>query len=482
VVVESQDPFGNASAVSAATGLSLARATGTGVLGGTSTGTIALGQSQVSIGGVTYTKAEPGVQISATRTSGNVLTAGTSAPFTVSSLADRLVITSINGGSNPTAGTAFSVTVQSQDSVGNAGNVAADTPILLSLNTGTVAGTLSGTITAGQSQVTISGVTYTKAESGVRLAATRTGGDNLIAAVSSPFTVDPGAATAFVVTGSATQTAGTPNQLTITAKDANGNVATGYTGDHSLTLTGAASIGANNPTVTDKTGAAVTFGSAATLTFTNGVSTAGASMVLYKAESPNVVATDGAITTTGGNRLAVTVSPASTSTFAVTDTAGPRQGLLWQHHSGLRRNGRLHLDRRSSRPACVLHLRSRHRHGGPHLLERRHAEDGRQPHHHRHRQHHAGHRSDDCRGDGECRCRHAPGRLEQRSPHADRGDSVRPDRGRQGSVQQRRSELRRHRRPHLERPQRRAPGLLPLPAGRPRHPHLLRGRHAEDRR
>ena len=42
-------------------------------------------------------------------------------------------------------------------------------------------------------------------------------------------------------------------------------------------------------------------------------------------ESPNVVATDGAITTTGGNRLAVTVSPAATSTFAVTDTAGAPQ-------------------------------------------------------------------------------------------------------------------------------------------------------------
>ena len=48
-------------------------------------------------------------------------------------------------------------------------------------------------------------------------------------------------------------------------------------------------------------------------------------MVLYKAETPNIVATDGAITTTGSNRLAVTVSPAATSQFAVTTSAGSPQ-------------------------------------------------------------------------------------------------------------------------------------------------------------
>ena len=44
----------------------------------------------------------------------------------------------------------------------------------------------------------------------MRLAATRTGGDTLIAAVSATFTVDAGSAAKFVVAGSGTQTAGTP--------------------------------------------------------------------------------------------------------------------------------------------------------------------------------------------------------------------------------------------------------------------------------
>jgi hypothetical protein len=79
----------------------------------------------------------------------------------------KLAITSVNGGANPVAGTAFSVIVQSQDSGGAASPVSATTGISLSLETGTgkLGGTLTGTITAGTSQTTINGVTYTKAES-----------------------------------------------------------------------------------------------------------------------------------------------------------------------------------------------------------------------------------------------------------------------------------------------------------------------------
>jgi hypothetical protein len=79
VVVQSQDTFGNPSNVTAATGFSLSRVAGTGTLGGTLTGTIANGQSQATVAGVTYTKAESGVVIRATRTSGNTLTPGDSA-------------------------------------------------------------------------------------------------------------------------------------------------------------------------------------------------------------------------------------------------------------------------------------------------------------------------------------------------------------------------------------------------------------------
>ena len=98
VVVQSLDAYGNRSGVVGTTGFSLSRAAGTGALGGTGTGSITAGQSQTTVAGVTYSKAEDGVQIAATRTSGDALSAGTSASFAVSSLADRLVVTSVNSG------------------------------------------------------------------------------------------------------------------------------------------------------------------------------------------------------------------------------------------------------------------------------------------------------------------------------------------------------------------------------------------------
>ncbi len=106
-------------------------------------------------------------------------------------LPTKLAITSINGGSNPTYGTAFNIVVQAQDAGGNARNVNSDTAITLGLNTGTgsLGGTLTGTILAGTSSVTISSVTYGKAENGVILAATRSSGDSLTAGNSSSFNV-----------------------------------------------------------------------------------------------------------------------------------------------------------------------------------------------------------------------------------------------------------------------------------------------------
>ncbi|TMF03079.1 MAG: hypothetical protein E6I38_13990, partial [Chloroflexi bacterium] len=103
----------------------------------------------------------------------------------------KLVITSINGGTTPTVGTGFSVTVEAQDPGGTPRNVAASTAITLSLKpgtgTGTLGGTLTGSIPANSSSVTISGVTYSKAETGVVITATD---GSLTAANSTPFAVN----------------------------------------------------------------------------------------------------------------------------------------------------------------------------------------------------------------------------------------------------------------------------------------------------
>ncbi|WP_394364569.1 hypothetical protein, partial [Aquirufa nivalisilvae] len=92
------------------------------------------------------------------------------------------------------------------------------------------------------------------------------------AATSSSITVSPGAATKFIVTGTGTQTAGGSQTVTLTAKDASGNTATGYTGDKSIVFSGANS--STNPstaaTASDKVSADINFGTATVVTFSNG--------------------------------------------------------------------------------------------------------------------------------------------------------------------------------------------------------------------
>ena len=98
--------------------------------------------------------------------------------------------------------------------------------LTLRSGTGTLGGTLTGTIPAGQSQVTISGVTYSKAESGVVLTASRTSGDEFVPGDSAPFTVNPGAIYSYTLTLSSPQAAGTSFGVTVTAKDQFANTVT----------------------------------------------------------------------------------------------------------------------------------------------------------------------------------------------------------------------------------------------------------------
>ena len=65
----------------------------------------------------------------------------------------------------------------------------------------------------------------------------------------------------------------------------------------------------------------VAFGAATSITFTAGVATVSGGgngvITLYKAETANIVATQGAITTTGADRLTVVVSAAALNKFAL---------------------------------------------------------------------------------------------------------------------------------------------------------------------
>jgi hypothetical protein len=136
-------------------------------------------------------------------------------------------------------------------------------------------------------------------------------------------TVAPATAAKFTLAAaSATPTAGEADNLTITAQDAYGNLATSYTGSHSLTFSGAATIGTNKPTVANSSGTATAFGTATAITFGAGVATGSSgkngAMTLYKAESPSIAVTDGTVSSAASP--AVTVAPAAAAKFALTAT------------------------------------------------------------------------------------------------------------------------------------------------------------------
>lgn len=95
-MVQAQDSSGTPITVTSSTNVTLSVGTGTGSVGGTVTGTIANGTNSVTISGVTYSKAEAGVVLTATRTSGMTLAAGNSAAFTV--LQRPITVTAAAGG------------------------------------------------------------------------------------------------------------------------------------------------------------------------------------------------------------------------------------------------------------------------------------------------------------------------------------------------------------------------------------------------
>ncbi|HMM12293.1 MAG TPA: hypothetical protein PKE03_09405 [Bacteroidales bacterium] len=106
-------------------------------------------------------------------------------------VAVKLAVTSVNGGTSPTINVPFSVTVQAQDNSNVATVVSSNTQVTLTKATGsgTLGGTLIGTILAGENSVTFTDVTYNTAESGVSITASATSGMTLTAGTSSTFTV-----------------------------------------------------------------------------------------------------------------------------------------------------------------------------------------------------------------------------------------------------------------------------------------------------
>jgi hypothetical protein len=125
------------------------------------------------------------------------------------------------------------------------------------------------------------------------------------------FTVTPASASSFTVPTPATQTAGNAFSVTLTAEDAYGNTATGYSGNHSITFSGAAKA----PDGTSPKYPSSQIG------FSAGVGTA--SITLYDAQTTTLTATQSTIT---GTSASFTVAPGSATSFGLgtpaTQTAG----------------------------------------------------------------------------------------------------------------------------------------------------------------
>ncbi len=145
----------------------------------------------------------------------------------------QLVITNITPAS-PTLGSGFNVTVQAQEASGNPSNVVAATDFSFSTNgaAGSIGGTTTGTISAGSNSVTITGVTLSTIGTGATIIATRTGGDNLTTATSTPFNVLAAAThLAFVGVPSASATATNLTSFTVKALRPDNSIDDTYAGN-----------------------------------------------------------------------------------------------------------------------------------------------------------------------------------------------------------------------------------------------------------
>jgi hypothetical protein len=143
-------------------------------------------------------------------------------------------------------------------------------------------------------------------------------------------TVTVGPADHFTLTAaSSTPSAGAADNLTITAKDKAGGTVTTYSGEKSLTFSGAEAIGTNKPTVVNASGTAIAFGTATAIKFTSGVAAVASSkngvMKLYKAGPATISVSDGTIETEV--EPTVTVAPLAMSKLVLSaETTTPVVG------------------------------------------------------------------------------------------------------------------------------------------------------------
>jgi|GEM_PF-858004 len=311
VSVQTQDAFGSAANVLADTGVTISVATGTGVLSGTLTGTITAGSNSATISSMSYDTLESDVQLRATRTAGDTLTATVSLAFDVAAGTPAALSIQTIGAQG--AGDAFSVGVNIEDQFGNTAAVTQDTLITLtkspmSAATGTLASAVTGTITTGMTSFTLSGAAWDTVEGGAQIRATASGGDTLTAADSNTFTVTVGGPANLAIDTIGNQNTSSSFAVRVNVEDTLANAATA-TQDTTITLSKQSGSMATG-----------TLGGTITATLIGGQSGVTISGLTWSAADTNVVLTASAsggdvLTGTSSNTFDVSVGGATTYTL-----------------------------------------------------------------------------------------------------------------------------------------------------------------------
>ena len=205
------------------------------------------------------------------------------------------------------AGSAISpaLTVQVQDQYGNA---VADSGATVAMTVSTGPGSFTGTsttsaVTNGSGLATFNNLVLNTAGNTYSVQAA----SSLLIGTSSVFTVNPASATTYTVSGfTSPTTAGAAHNVTVTAHDAFGNVATGYTGTVHFTSSDASATLPANYTFTG--------GDAGTHVF---------SVTLKTAGTQSITATDTVTGTITGTQSGITVNPAGAATLTVSGFPSP---------------------------------------------------------------------------------------------------------------------------------------------------------------
>ncbi len=238
--------------------------------------------------------------------------------------ASRFVLSATTA--TPTASALDGLTIKAYDAYGNLStNYTGTKSLVFSGPAASPSGTAATVENSSGSQIAIGSTTTitfkegvassTEAGAGAELTIYKSGATTLKAAegstVTTPtalsLTVSPGAAVSLTLTSTATSFATTSSaNLTTTAKDSWGNVATGYGTSQNLVYTatgtaGETSPGGNVPGVNGNAGTTqLPFGTSTPTTFTAGVATVASSkngvLRLYKSGSASITVSDGTLT------------------------------------------------------------------------------------------------------------------------------------------------------------------------------------------